>query len=516
MTMTDEMTYEECPPDPYATQVALSQGGYSFVQAVADVIDNSITAHANNLWLELGITQDNNPIVYIWDDGYGMDASELGNAMKYGSGGSSGLGRFGMGLKSASTSISRSLDVFSRKGPEETLLRANWDMDRVQRDAAWNVGQGPANDEYRRLFERHIGASGTLITWEKIYGLGVPGTFNNNKKGQQIRRLKEHLSLVFHKFIESGSINIHIGDEPIEPWSPFPTDEPDCTTELDTRIQVEDGDAESEIRLVCHILPDRHTWSSGDERKRFKSDKAGTRHQGFYVYRENRIISAGGWLGVQSMEPHANLCRFELHLPRELDNYLEVNYQKTKVEPDDELVEAITHLSNPVRIMGITKARQANRRRGDDESSPDHAASSRVISERYNSVSNSQIESIDDSSARVTTKSDRIVIRGATRHDDILVNHVSQLDFMALWKPTCSNNRVGVEINTQHDFYQRVYRPLAEIPIATKGLDMIFWSLANICFGENFDLSHHQMEDMQIEISRKLQGLARELPEPEE
>ena len=478
------MEYSESPPSPYATAVALSQGGYDYKSAIADIVDNSVTAKAENIWIQIATTNDDNPIVRIWDDGYGMDQRSLANAMKYGSEDSSGLGRFGMGLKSASTSMADCLNVFSRKGRDEDLRIANWDMERIK-ESGWRLGQGIATDAQKEIFERYIQASGTLVEWQNIKGLGKPGTFTAHKKGIVVRYLREHLALVFHRFLnhENRPRKIFINDEEVKGWNPIPVDEPDCELDLIKTIDMTDEEGNThQMVLRCYLLPGKLSWTSDDEKSKYKMNQA-VKYQGLYVYREDRTITSGDWLDLVSKEPHLNLCRFELDIPRELDTILELNYQKTKVVIEEGIAQVLDRIWKPSRIKGQEKYRDTNRRTGMQDPAPDHAQSSRAISAVESSISTSDVERVDEHTTRVNTTDSSYIVETVQTPREVLVDPIES-EAIWLWKPTYrEGDKVAVQLNKSHEYYQRVYRRFQDSRPMINALDMVFWSLADLCYG---------------------------------
>lgn len=505
------------PPAPAKTMAGFAQGGYSLDTAVADIIDNSINARAKNVWIEIATDLGDNPLVYIWDDGYGMSEQELQSAMQYGSvdhESGNELGRFGLGLKAASTAISRSLDVISRRGPTEPLIGANWDMDRVAAENEWSLEIGDPTDEHREYFRQHLTGAGTLVAWEKVYSICAQGEFNSQRKSRMVKNLREHLGRIFHRFIERGQVNLYVNTDAVEPWNPIPENEPDLEEHFKDIIPLELSDGEqSDILLGCYSLPSKEAWSSAEERDRHGM-KSATKFQGIYVYREDRMIVCGEWLGLGGKEPHANLSRHTLDLDRTMDSTLQINYQKNTLSPPLGLMEVLGQIIVPFRKAAEAKYRDTTRHSIAARNTARHSESSNLIKENYEAVNGSNIQVQDNNTARVTKVSGTMVIPIRVEADALLMDTAETLDNGYLWEPRMTNGQQGVILNKSHPFYQRVYVPLMNSGIATKGLDMVFWSLASLSYDAEFDLSEHQMDDLIELMTRKLKRLARTLPEP--
>ncbi|RMH15384.1 MAG: ATP-binding protein, partial [Gammaproteobacteria bacterium] len=162
----------ENPPDPARTIEGLRDTGYRFETAIADIIDNSIAAKASVVDLKITMDYGGNIRVSIADDGIGMNRDELINAMRYGSPARpdpSSLGKFGMGLKTASTAFCRRLSVTSRSSGEMAPLKATWDLDHVVGTGKWELLLSePSSEEQKHLDEIAPGHSGTVVVWEKV------------------------------------------------------------------------------------------------------------------------------------------------------------------------------------------------------------------------------------------------------------------------------------------------------------------------------------------------------------
>ena len=228
----------DATPRASALIESLRDIGYSLPTALSDIIDNSITAGASAVRIFADTITDK-PSIAIIDNGDGMDRAELIEALRPGSKNPreerkpSDLGRFGLGLKSASFSQCRRLTVLSRKGDE--LVGARWDLDEVAETDRWEIS----------LIEDHgdipqanlLRDSGTIVLWEKLDRVDGGYRHNSYKRAQHINSAlagaERHLKIVFHRFMErtgKGRLSISINDRVLEPIESFRIKTPKDTT----------------------------------------------------------------------------------------------------------------------------------------------------------------------------------------------------------------------------------------------------------------------------------------------
>ena len=283
-----------------ALMTGLRAIGYNFSTAVADIIDNSISALAT----EIKIYSDPIaavPYFCILDNGCGMTMTELDNAMLPGSDRENKedskieLGRFGLGLKTASFSQCRKLTVVSRKAKEETTLWT-WDLDYVAKCDKWELIRW-APDEYLEDFNKL--KTGTIVIWSDLDRIINPSTSETDENAKRkfsrdLDRVKQHVAMTFHRFIEDKSITIYWCGEPIEPWNPF------CMDESKTQEQPTDFIADG-VKVKGYVLPHKNNFSTEFSYKAAEGMNGWNAHQGFYVYRGKRLILAGDWLGKRSI-----------------------------------------------------------------------------------------------------------------------------------------------------------------------------------------------------------------------
>ena len=222
-----EFKAEIAKPNPKSTINSYRSFGYNLSTAIADIIDNSISANADVISISYRWNGQDS-FISIKDNGDGMNKDELVVAMTPGSKdpederSEKDLGRFGMGLKTASFSQCKRLTCVSRKANYSTIKRC-WDIDFINEHEEWQLLDFISNENL--LDEINEQKSGTLVLWEKLDRIVGKAESNNesvkNAFYQEMENVREHLSLVFHKFIESKRIKILFQNEEIDAYNPF-------------------------------------------------------------------------------------------------------------------------------------------------------------------------------------------------------------------------------------------------------------------------------------------------------
>lgn len=303
--------------------------GYTFEIAVADIIDNSISAGAKQIQI-LALVQPKN-IVCILDDGNGMSDYQLIEAMRLATQNPSiersevDLGRFGLGLKTASFSQCKKLTVASKK--IGILSIKQWDLDYISEKNEWKLLTPSINDfEHISLFKSlQDSESGTIVIWEELDRLQVPSFAN------LIDSLGKHLSLVFHRFLElpgTKKLKISINNFNLEPFNPFNIENAATQEINEEKIKVYD----ETITIQPFILP-HHSKISQQEFERYATDEGYTKSQGFYLYRSNRLLIYGTWWGLHKISDAHKLVRIKIDIPNTQDSYWGIDIKKSTAKP---------------------------------------------------------------------------------------------------------------------------------------------------------------------------------------
>ena len=337
---------EEVAPRASVLVESLRDIGYSLQTAVADVIDNSLTAGARKIEL-LADTHTEAPSIAILDDGSGMTHSELLEAMRPGSKSplevrsSSDLGRFGLGLKTASFSQCRRLTVLTcRNG---LVSAATWDLDTVAARDRWIV-EFPENFEHIPWADR-LDGGGTLVVWEKLDRL--VGSDSAGHRQDLVRQLDEtatHLEFVFHRFLSgredpNGRVRILLNGSDLEPFDPFNSSHP-ATQHHPEEVFRLDGE---EIRIKPVTLP-HHDKVSQEEWKRYAGPEGYVKNQGFYLYRNRRLIIHGTWFRLARQTELTRLSRVLIDMPNSLDSDWKIDVKKASAQPPPPVRERLRRI----------------------------------------------------------------------------------------------------------------------------------------------------------------------------
>ncbi len=330
--------------------------GYSLESALADVVDNSITAKATSV--SIFVNSDAGAAkIGILDNGKGMTEEELLSAMRLGSRSpleereKSDLGRFGLGLKIASFSQCRRLTVVTKHKGKTSV--AVWDFDHVAEADDWEV-QLP-DDASSIPWADRLGDAGTLVLWENLDRVMEVG----GKEGRLqhfIRRIddaREHLELVFHRFLagEPGirKIRMTINERPLEPFDPFHSNHTSTITGPLESIKV----GSHAVTIQTFTLP-HHRKVSPSEWERYAGRAGYVKNQGFYVYRQRRLIIHGTWFGLARQMELTKLARVRIDMPNGLDSEWKVDVKKAWAQPPYQVRERLKRI---IETLGANSKR---------------------------------------------------------------------------------------------------------------------------------------------------------------
>lgn len=334
MTNTIEKTHiaEIAVPSPKATINAYRSFGYNLPTAIADVIDNSISAGATRIDLNYKWAGQDSYIMII-DNGSGMNGEELLLAMTPGGKdpndirSEDDLGRFGMGLKTASFSQCKKLTVATRKAGY-ALLKRCWDIDFINESNKWYLLDSISDDSFLDPLKSAT-STGTIVLWEKIDRLvGKSHKDDEPRKRafyKEIREVERHISLVFHKYIEDGRIKFYNDGNEIKPTNPFLLDK-SAKPEMGASVKY------NNVEVQYFILPHMSKLSP-EEYKETGKAQGWLDGQGFYVYRNDRLIVAGDWLGLASKKPYSKLARISVTFKNEDDFNWKLDIKKSTATP---------------------------------------------------------------------------------------------------------------------------------------------------------------------------------------
>ncbi len=361
----------EVIPSPSRLIHSLRDIGYEFEEAVADIIDNAIEARATVIKVDLRFEGEDSYLT-IMDNGIGMTSGGLQEALRFGTKrdyySEGDLGRFGLGLKTASLSQCEKFTVSSRKSQQRALVSSYcWDLPHISETNSWEILEVEPLELKPEVFAHLKTTTGTVVTWERLGRLleyRYPAGVRAMRQAQQLTEsLKLHLGMVFHRFLAGEVIwkrlAIYVNDEMVEPWDPFARAEPKTQVLKPIRVPLDLQGFACEVDLRPYVLPPLVDFSSPAAHRRAGGPGRWNKQQGFYIYRANRIIQAGGWGGIRTSDEHTKLVRIGLFIPPGADEYFRVDIAKKHAVFPRLLREALVETISPTLQAGQNRYRES-------------------------------------------------------------------------------------------------------------------------------------------------------------
>jgi Histidine kinase-, DNA gyrase B-, and HSP90-like ATPase len=316
---------------------SLRDVGYELATAVADLIDNSVAAEAESVWVDLHFDGEDSWL-RVADDGWGMTEGELHEAMRFGTRRAYSpeeLGKFGLGLKAASLSQCRVLTVATRTTPRGRVRLARWDLDHIEQTDRWEILR--PTPRQCRLATDALPEVGTVVLWQgldRISRYRVPDGRRAEADFERVRsELEAHLGMAFHRFLSGESVRrvpltILLNDREIAPWDPFARGEAATIRLPMQRLRL--GPRQI-VEVRPYVLPTEARFSSTGAHRRAAGPAFWNRQQGLYIYRADRMIQSGGWSRLRTSDEHTKLARVSVDLPAGADELFELNVSKSQV-----------------------------------------------------------------------------------------------------------------------------------------------------------------------------------------
>jgi hypothetical protein len=359
--------FEEATPNPEYLIKSIAEQGYSLETSLADLIDNSISAGANEV--EVLLDMETEPfMLFIADNGNGMTKEELAKNMKFPSNSpenirpNNDLGRFGLGLKTASFSQTRKLTVLSRKIGEIKYSGRTWDVDFLKENG-WSIIIN-SDIEIDGYLEKYTYLSrsfsngfedftpNTIVIWSGLYKFENYLDVKNRKLAlsKEINEVtSDYLSLVFHRFLErnTNNVRIRLNNSLIRPFNPFPEIEKDFR-----QIEPKQSKFRSDvIKIEGFVLPSRSIKESANGASVWTTRFRGLMDmEGIYIYRADRIILFGGWNGIIKKAPRLQLARLRVEVGNSVDHLLHLNVAKSQIVIPHELRIAFENYIEELKI----------------------------------------------------------------------------------------------------------------------------------------------------------------------
>jgi hypothetical protein len=529
------MTIEaiKLPPNPERMIEGLRDTGYEFYTAVADIVDNSIAANATKVQLWLAPDLRNQIRLLIVDNGDGMSRQGLINAMQYGSAARpnrASLGKYGLGLKTASTAFCKRLSVVSRADGNTPALMATWDLNHVAHAKEWELllTENCEQEALEQLEVLAAGRAGTVVLWEQVDRLIKD--FEDKKPGWAKKALRDkedglrqHIGMIYQRFLDPKDkraplVEIELNGKRVEAWDPFQREYSELVAQQTVPTQLPDG-TEAEFTVRAYILPRDEEFPS---KEASALARVGNDTQGIYIYRENRLIHDADWLGIYRREPHYNLIRVEFSFDHKLDDAFHLDIKKSQIILNEDLAQWLEDQFLPA------PRREANRRRREGEqkkiakkSEGAHDTSNSNIRNREAEAGGAEVNIADPNTGEVVVKNAhgkfrlKLPIANAQRPGEVFVQPVDGINNGLLFQPVMIEQHRAVQINTSHPYYSKVYVPNLARSVTMQGLDSLMWALCVAELTTVRDNTNELFRDLRYEVSRILEKLVETMPEPE-
>jgi len=343
---------EKVPPYPASLIETFRAIGYNLPSALADIVDNSITAGARNVWLDFKWANKQS-FITIHDDGYGMTLERLVEALRPGTHNPledrkpEDLGRFGLGLKTASFSQCRNLTVISKEEKQKTIHYRSWVLDYVEYYNEWEVLEYLSDHSLLQRLKSQ--PAGTTVVWENLDRVIYDQEnrlISETKFYETVREAERHLAMVFHRFLEGRKLNLWINDQAVTPWDPFLRNE-EVTQSFPTEYF-----SDNQIKVTGYVLPHQEKLSVEVWRNAAGAE-GWNAQQGFYIYRKDRMLVAGDWLQLFKKEEHTRLARIMIDIDADLDFAWQLDIRKSRAIPPRMFRDELKRYAAGVRKVAV-------------------------------------------------------------------------------------------------------------------------------------------------------------------
>lgn len=432
--------------------------------ALADLVDNSLDASADQIKVVIDKDNDN---IQIIDNGVGMDIATLIEAIKLGSDTNkdgSNLGRFGMGLVTASISMARRLEVASLQDGGE-INKVVLDLDEITKDGDWNAKIDKPNMRERILLEES--GHGTIVQISHIDKLDP----------QVVGRSKTHFGETFRKFIESGR-SIYINNEKISASDPLESNFSSTDILYDEEVEINDRTFHLKI---AHVGTDVSQISEG-------SRKYNIANQGFYIVRNNRQIAAGIDLEILKKHNDFNRFRAEIDCSSDFDDMLNINFTKDEINITQAMRDKVSMVVRP--YLDMVRATDKKRKQVDDSQKISHSDAEEIIKRRKSLLptNNGLIEKRAKREGK-DQKSERNQSTGTKERKNFREVQVGAKSFPAvikevdlgpngdLFEDELNNGKLEIHWNIQHPFHTEIMAKFSNEKDVTTPIDLLIYSI---------------------------------------
>ena len=357
---------EDASPNPEYLIKSIAEQGYSLETSLADLMDNSISAAADRI--EVLIEMEEEPFkLFLTDNGNGMSEEELKRNMQFPSNSPDNkrtikdLGRFGLGMKTASFSQTRKFTVLSRPKGTEKYFGRTWDVEHLKAHG-WEIIVNTEDEidelltDYKKLSEGHLNqfdvyTPNTIVIWYGLYKFEnyiIEGKRRESLRKELNEVTVDYLSLVFHRFLERSNnpLKIRVNNLLAKPFNPFPEKEKDFRA-LEPMQSLFNKDV---VKVEGFVLPSRSIDESRNGISIWATRNKGLMDmEGIYIYRADRIIIFGSWNGLIRKSPRLQLARMRVEVGNKVDNLLHLNVAKSQISIPHDLRKAFENYTEDLK-----------------------------------------------------------------------------------------------------------------------------------------------------------------------
>ncbi len=452
----------ENTPNAFRLLQSLRSSGYDNVSALCDLIDNAFDANADLVKVSIGTTANDQPLITIADNGDGMDISTLKEALKLGSDtkrADADLGKYGLGLITASISIAKRLVVITKYKGE--YLTAIHDLDDVEAQNRFVAEIKETSSQEKNVFMENLGStvSGTVLILQKVDNLQSKKNISGLTSS-----LVKYSGLIFRDFLSANKV-ITVNRKQVRPIDPMMRSDDETDELIDKEKEfVNDEGVKSTIRLrIFHLVP----LSKPDNDALSDVLTINQRNQGFYLMRNNRQIARGENLGIFKKHNYRNRFRAEIYFDGSLDKNIGVNFKKQGIALHDEIKSWIELESVPQINAIYERARISGQKSKESKNTIDHTPTQRAISLKKSLIKKPKLE---ESINEKVTHSDMFV------NVDFVDEHNTHL--APLFQTELFGKKLTIRYNLDHIFYQAAYLKESENKNLINALDSLVYSTA--------------------------------------
>lgn len=529
-------------PKAARTLETLRSLGYNFNASVSDLVDNSIAANAANIDIYL-LRYDGKFQLNVVDDGAGMSAEQLDNAITFGSEGDYGehdLGKFGMGLKTASLAHCDLLTIISRPDGKGKHIGRGIDTPTIEKEDEW-ISLDYDESESKNILAQHpkyFSKMNTIVEWNNMeiidqeYNSRSDTRHAENYHNTLVRKLKIHIGIIFHRFIEpseysdiSHPTKIRINGDAVEAIDPFCTNEHftypvDIPSNERTYFPFESKIKDKAIVINAFILPNKDEFSRDEVWNKARGNQSWNDSQGYYIYRNHRLIRFGGWQGTIVRDEHYKYARVCLNIPTTYDKLFKIVVHKAQMTFPESLKFHLKKRINP-RVIKLAKQRYSKKK---------IIKIKNKIRTKENELDKFTKDEIKKAGIKITytdpvnptqgvitvrNKGGSFVLKS---HSDLIKHHIKQkmnitigiIESDDLWKiiPDPKKQKYIIVINQNHPFCEFVYN--SNNKVLTSVVDALFYTMGFSELYAKTDANEDLFNTIKQQMSKTLTKLTKE------